>query len=253
MTVKDTVFRGGAKIVDFSFDAKVSLAFDDMVSRSVPFYAETQRLQTEMAVQFLPDADCLVVDLGCSTGTTLDLIASHPMCPPGARFLGIDNSPHMLAEARAKLAPHIESGRATLLEADANAVEIPPCNVVLMNWTLQFIRPLYREAVVRRISDALAPGGALFLSEKILVSDSSLNRLYIDLYLQYKRTQGYSDEEIRRKREALENVLVPYRIDENRALLGRSGFSTVDEYFRWCNFVGIVAIKGPSREERGGQ
>ena len=244
MAVKDTVFRAGSKIVDFAFDAKVSLAFDDMVSRSVPFYGETQRLQTEMAIQFLPDEASLVVDLGCSTGTTLDLIASHPTCPETAKFLGIDNSPHMLAEARAKLAPHVEAGRAKLLEADANAVEIPPCNVVLMNWTLQFIRPLYREAVVKRICDALAPGGALFLSEKVLVGDSSLNRLYIDLYLQYKRTQGYSDEEIRRKREALENVLVPYRIDENRALLSRCGFTTVDEYFRWCNFTGIVAIKG---------
>ena len=248
MAVRDTVFQNTTKVIDFAFDAKVSLVFDDMVSRSVPYYAEVQRLQMELAIQFLPDAPSLVVDLGCSTGTTIDGIASHPACPPKARFFGVDNSPHMLAEARSKLAKHIEGGRIDLLEADVNAVEIPKCNVVLMNWKLQFIRPLYREAVLRRIYEALEPGGALFLSEKVLVSDSSLNRLYIDLYLRYKRSQGYSDEEIQRKREALENVLVPYRIDENRALLTKCGFTTVDEYFRWCNFASLVAIKSsPAR------
>lgn len=245
MTARDIVFRSEKRVLDFEFDAAVAGVFDDMVSRSVPHYADIQRLQTELILSFLPEEESLVCDLGCSTGTTIALLASHPRCPAGARFLGIDNSPDMLAQAAEKLGRHRADQRVTLLEGDLDAgVEIPPCNVVLMNWTLQFVRPLYRESLVRQVFAALRPGGAFFLSEKILVSHSLLNRVYIELYLRYKQENGYSDGEIQRKREALENVLVPYRIDENEVMLERSGFRFVDTYFRWLNFACLLAVKG---------
>ena len=44
--------------------------FDDMVGRSVPFYAELQRMTAEIASDFAVDGTNLY-DLGCSTGTTL--------------------------------------------------------------------------------------------------------------------------------------------------------------------------------------
>ena len=54
---------------------------------------------------------------------------------------------------------------------------------------------------------------------------------------------GYSDKEIKQKREALENVLIPYRIDENLELLKRCDFSSSDIFFKWYNFAGFVAVK----------
>jgi tRNA (cmo5U34)-methyltransferase len=244
MAAQDTVFQTEDRSADFAFDAKVSLVFDDMVSRSVPYYGEVQRMQADLAMELLPERDGVVCDLGCSTGTTIDLFVSHPRCPAGAQFIGLDNSDHMLAEARAKLAQPLSEGRVKLRNADLNAEsDIPRSNVIIMNWTLQFVRPIHREALVRRVFDSLKPGGALFLSEKVLVSDSMLNRLYIDFYLRYKKSRGYSDVEIQRKREALENVLVPYRVDENIDLLKHCGFKSVDVYFRWFNFACFVAVK----------
>jgi tRNA (cmo5U34)-methyltransferase len=38
-------------------------------------------------------------------------------------------------------------------------------------------------------------------------------------------------------------VLVPYRLEENRDLLRKVGFSAVDVFFKWYNFCGIVAIR----------
>jgi tRNA (cmo5U34)-methyltransferase len=77
-----------------------------------------------------------------------------------------------------------------------------------------------------------------------LGNDAVLNRLYIEHYLQFKKSQsGYTDAENQRKREALENVLIPYRLDENYALLERAGFKRMDTYFQWFNFVCIIAIK----------
>ena len=38
-------------------------------------------------------------------------------------------------------------------------------------------------------------------------------------------------------------MLIPYRLDENRALLLENGFSQVQEFFRWYNFAGLVAVR----------
>lgn len=242
--LRDAVFAEASRTADFAFDAKVSAVFDDMVSRSVPHYAEVQRMTSDLAVEFLPERDGMVCDLGCSTATTIDLLAAHPRCPATTRFLGIDDSPHMLRLAREKMSAQIAAGRVELREANLNDLAtLPRSHVVLLNWTLQFVRPLHREPLLQRLHACLEPCGALLLSEKVLVSDSFLNRAYIDLYLRYKKRQGYSDEEIQRKREALENVLIPYRVEENLDMLRRCGFRTVDVFFRWFNFASFVAVK----------
>ncbi len=245
MTDKDTIFRNHGSVEAFRFDERVARVFDDMIARSVPYYDEIQRMQAELVLDLLPEEESLTCDLGCSTGTTIDQIVKHERCPASARFRGIDNSPHMLAQARVKLADRIDAGRVVLEEANLDVcLQLPECDVVLMNWTLQFVKPSHRQALIATIHSALRPGGTLFLSEKVLVSDGLLNRLYIEHYLRHKASRsGYSDEEIRNKREALENVLVPYRIDENHALLERCGFSAIDTYFRWFNFACMIAFK----------
>jgi tRNA (cmo5U34)-methyltransferase len=83
----------------------------------------------------------------------------------------------------------------------------------------------------------------LLLVEKLTCEDTTLNRLYIDHYYDFKRRNGYSEIEISKKREALENVLIPYRLDENVKLLKSAGFRQVETFFRWYNFCGLVAIK----------
>lgn len=241
---RDALFQVEKGSQDFQFDNKVAGVFDDMVSRSVPFYCELQAMLADLTVQFMPESGGAFCDIGCSTGTTIANILGHPYCPADAHAWGLDNAPAMLDQARTKLAESLHGNRVTLVEADLNGTfELPSVNVVLMNWTLQFVRPIHRESVLRAIHAGLRPGGALLLAEKVLVEDSLLNRLYIELYYRFKARQGYSQEEIQRKREALENVLVPYRVDENVELLRRCGFTTVDTCFRWLNWAAFVAIK----------
>lgn len=245
MTEEDRLFQQTGRAEDFAFDERVARVFDNMVSRSVPFYSEIQRIQSDITMDFLPEDAAVVCDLGCSTGTTIKHMATHPKCPPTAHFIGYDNSEPMLDKARAKLADEIQTGKVSLLTADLSHLpELPACNVIVMNWTLQFVRPIERDHLLKNIYSALKPGGVLFLSEKILGDDSVLNRLYIDHYLQFKKSQsGYTDAENQRKREALENILIPYRLDENYALLERAGFKHIDTYFRWFNFACILAVK----------
>ena len=83
----------------------------------------------------------------------------------------------------------------------------------------------------------------MILSEKTVCHTSELNRSFIQHYLAFKRRQGYSEIEITKKREALENVLVPFSIDENLRLLRQAGFSQVEPFFQWFNFSSFVARK----------
>lgn len=245
MAEHDQLFRQTGRTEDFTFDERVANVFDNMVARSVPFYTEIQRIQADLVLEFLPSTAGLVCDLGCSTGTTIAHIAQHAHCPGSTRFIGYDNSVPMLDKAREKLAPEIAAGRVDLAIADLSELaHLPECHVAILNWTLQFVRPMGRQKLLNTIFTALAPGGVLFLSEKILGNDSLLNRVYIEHFLRFKTSQsGYTDLENQRKREALENVLVPYRLDENYALLEQAGFKRIDTYFRWFNFACMIAVK----------
>ena len=115
--------------------------------------------------------------------------------------------------------------------------------MVVLCLTLQFVRPLQRERLLRTVHDGLNPQGCLLLIEKVLEEQTLVNRLFIKHYYDFKRRNHYSDLEIAQKREALENVLVPYRLEENRELLRHQGFREVDVFFKWYNFSAMVAMK----------
>ena len=87
---------------------------------------------------------------------------------------------------------------------------------MLLILTLQFIRPPHRAALIKSIHAGLNENGAVILVEKVLSEDAFLNRAFIRHYYNFKRRNGYSEMEIAQKREALENVLVPYTFSENR-------------------------------------
>ena len=66
---------------------------------------------------------------------------------------------------------------------------------------------------------------------------------FIKYYYNYKRRNNYSELEISQKREALENVLVPYKLSENISLLRDKGFAHCEVFFKWNNFAGLIATK----------
>ena len=122
-------------------------------------------------------------------------------------------------------------------------MKIENASVVLLVLTLQFVRPLHRETLLRSVFEGLNDQGCVILVEKVLGESSTFNRQFIEHYYAMKRRNGYSELEISQKREALENMLVPYRLMENRELLMRVGFRSTDVFFKWYNFCGIIAVK----------
>jgi tRNA (cmo5U34)-methyltransferase len=229
------------QVSDFAFNREVADVFDDMVSRSVPLYDQIQHMLAELAAAFATEGTN-VYDLGCSTGTTIGLL--HASLPVQVNYVGLDYSADMLEQCRHKLDTLGMSSAFELHRADLNAgVEIENASVVLSILTLMFVRPLNREKLIADIYAGLNDNGCLLLVEKVLGEGPRLNRLFIDRYYAYKRRKGYSELEIAQKREALENVLIPYKSTENRDMLLNAGFREVDVFFRCFNFTGYVAVK----------
>jgi tRNA (cmo5U34)-methyltransferase len=108
---------------------------------------------------------------------------------------------------------------------------------------MQFTPIEYRQRIVRDVWRHLAQNGAFIMVEKILGATADLDALLVDRYYQMKRESGYTQEEIDRKRLALEGVLVPMTAGWNEELLAQAGFAQVDCFWRWMNFAAWVALK----------
>jgi len=222
----------------FEFDEEVASVFDDMLDRSVPFYKEMQKLNISLASSFLKDND-KVFDLGCSTGTTLIELSKNSH--KNLELYGVDSSKAMLEHASKKSKAF--GVDINFICDDIFKIDLNSSKVIFSNYTLQFIRPLQREKLIKKIFDSLAEEGAFIFSEKLVSSNSLLNKLLIDEYYGFKKTQGYSEFEIAQKREALENVLIPYTENENIKMIKDAGFSHCETIFKWVNFASFIAIK----------
>lgn len=227
---------------DFNFNENTANSFNDMLKRSVPHYYEIQNMICEITKIFA-QKNSNIYDLGCSTGNTLLNISKEiPEFP--VTLIGTDNSEAMLKKAERRLEKIKYPDKCKLLNKDLNnGVNFENASVIISNLTLQFIRPINRNRLISNIYKGLNKGGVFILVEKTIPENSTIRRIFIKLYHNFKLQNGYSKAEILKKREALENVLIPYLYDENVKLLKENGFCVIDEFFRWYNFCGVLAIK----------
>ena len=232
----DKVFQ---KEIDkqFEFDNEVADVFDDMIDRSVPFYKENLNLSINILKNYLNDND-KILDLGSSTGTFLINLAK---LNKNLNLIGIDNSFAMIQKAQKKAKAF--GVDITFLEKDFLDYEFNKNKLISANYTIQFVRPIKREKLISKIYNSLEEDGLFLMSEKLISEDKKLNKILIDEYYNYKKQKGYSEYEIAKKREALENVLIPYSELENYEMLKNAGFKHIEVIFRWCNFATFLAFK----------
>ncbi|MBC7659422.1 MAG: carboxy-S-adenosyl-L-methionine synthase CmoA [Chitinophagaceae bacterium] len=237
----DDIFAGRHYPKPFAFNHEVAEVFDDMVQRSIPLYRDVTRFTADWVLHFY-QVGTAVIDIGCSTGTTTHHIAHR--LEQSAHFLAIDSSQAMIDRAHDKLSDLPARHSLNLLCSDVMAVALPKSSAVVINYTLQFLPVSQRKLLLQRIWESLVPGGILMISEKVRLNSPSFQELGTRLYEQFKEKQGYSRTEIEKKKEALENVLIPFTEDEHRHLLKESGFMNVESLMKWNNFTTLVAMKG---------
>ncbi|MEM9410530.1 MAG: carboxy-S-adenosyl-L-methionine synthase CmoA [Planctomycetota bacterium] len=230
-------------IGEFSFDENVAVVFDDMVARSVPLYSDVQRAVPKL-VGMLAHDPIRVVDLGCSTGTSLIHLA-QALPHRHLELIGVDNSAAMLDKCNQKIQALGLESKIKVENSDIESFDLQAESIsaILMNYTLQFIEPEGRSSILHRLCKQLAPDGMLILSEKVIHHDTFFDEELTELYFDFKRRMGYSELEIARKREALENVLIPFSVEENIELLRNAGFKRIEVLLKWFNFATLVAYK----------
>lgn len=230
------------EIIDFKFDERVVAVFPDMIQRSVPGYGMIIANTGIIAAKYA-QAGSHCYDLGCSLGAAT-LAMRQRITAPDCDIIAVDNSPAMLERARELLA--LDTGATipvTMLCSDIQDVTIENASVVVLNFTLQFIPPEQRLALLQRIYAGLRPGGILILSEKIAFSEPERQNFHVELHHDFKRANGYSDLEISQKRSALENVMIPETLAVHHKRLKTAGFSSSELWLQCFNFVSLVAIK----------
>lgn len=237
----DQLFSQPGYPLPFAFTSEVARVFDDMISRSVPFYGEVIRVMCQWLASHPPRESQRIYDVGCSTGTSLYALAAI-LTSPG-HLVGIDTSPAMLERARAKLSPLADRHTIELRCEGAQDADYTAAHMVLVNYTLQFIPLTERLEVLTSIYQGLQPGGMLFLSEKLNSPHPTIHDTFTRHYEEFKHHAGYSSGEIQRKKAALDRVLIPLSLDEQCTMLKTAGFTAVEIVVKWQNFATLLALK----------
>ena len=244
--MKDKIYKKKIETVQkFEFNKEVSKVFQDMIQRSVPFYQEISRMSAELCNQFyIPESG--IYDLGCSLGIlAFNLVNEMPK--KTFKYFGVDSSAEMLKKAQSivlknKIFKKNKQEIYFVNEDISNCkYENPSC--IVSNFSLQFINPLNRFDTIQRIQTSLLPKGIFILSEKIIENNEQVSVIFQNLHHNFKKRNSYSDLEIAQKREALDNVLIPFTSADYIELLNKAGFEKIHIFFKWYNFISILAIK----------
>lgn len=250
MTTQDTLFTTPLDAnARFSFDEQVVACFPDMIRRSVPGYGQMLAMLPIFArrhCQFRQTSDgkkvSRVYDLGCSLGAVSFALAGE-FEPNDLQIKAIDISAPMIAKAESVLAEHYPEHDIELICADVCDVKLQPCDMIVLNLTLQFLPVESREILLKNCYNALAEGGILILTEKTHLLDEADDAWRVERYYDFKRANGYSELEISGKRNALENVLITNTLDFHHQRLEKVGFTRHLTWFQFLNFASIIAFK----------
>lgn len=239
---KDKIYAQTHEAVGaFQFDESVVAVFPDMIKRSVPGYQTILTGIGELTAQYA-QANSKLYDLGCSLGAAT-LTMRRNVKVENCEIIGIDNSKAMISRANEYLHAYHSDVPVNLELGDICTTPIENASVVVINFTLQFIAPAERDALINKIYQGMKPGGILVVSEKLHFEEPAVQTAIEHLHLQFKRANGYSELEISQKRSSLENVLITDTEQQHLDRFKQAGFNAASIWFQAYNFASFMAIK----------
>jgi tRNA (cmo5U34)-methyltransferase len=174
----------------WKFDSKVADVFDIHARQHIPDYDRVIKKCVSLCTKYVPDpVQSCVLEVGCAVGETLQQLTSAGF----SNLVGVESSLEMLEKSRAR-------SRAQLIHSEQFPAELGPYHAVLCNWTLHFIRE--KQSYLQDIYNGLVPGGFLIVTDKTCNSGIDL-----DLYHDFKRSQGVSEQEIAAKAAAVQDIM----------------------------------------------
>tara|TARA_Y100001935_G_C17220786_1_gene465179 strand:- start:436 stop:1023 length:588 start_codon:yes stop_codon:yes gene_type:complete len=176
-------------------------------------------------------------DLGCSLGAVSAILSEKS--DSSCKVIAVDNSKSMISSAikhRSSI-----SNKVDFVFSDIRNIILKPSSIIVLNFTLQFIPLRDRDKLLRHIKNALIPGGFLILSEKVIGENEKEDALQQDMHYAFKRIQGYSDIEIKKKQSSLKDVLIPETVSQHKDRLQKLGFIVNGPWFQYLNFISMIA------------
>jgi len=226
---------------NWKFSGDAVDAFDDHVSKSVPLYNEGHELICDMS-DFFIKSESVCYEIGSSTGTLTFKLAEHNKSKTEARFIGVDIEADMIAKANVKLEDNLGLN-IDFVEGNVLEMDIETSDLIVCYYTVQFIDPSNRQALMDKLYSSLNWGGALLMFEKVRGSDARFQDILTTLYTDYKLRKGYTPEEILSKTRSLKGVLEPFSTQGNIDMLKRAGFLDINTVQKYLCFEGFLAIK----------
>jgi tRNA (cmo5U34)-methyltransferase len=193
----------GTNAASWSFDPEVAKRFQREAETHIPDYERVLRLSLDLADLCLDGRDYPLIDVGSALGHTMDLFRDRGY----TNVWGVDNSESMRAQSS-------QQERVYLSDKFPKNKD---WHLVLANWTLHFMPN--REQYLQDIFDTMVSGGILILSDKM--SHTSIEE---QLYHQFKRDNGVSQEEIDLKKQRLVGVLTTRPLEWYLQTLQAIGF-----------------------------
>ncbi|WP_289053535.1 methyltransferase domain-containing protein [Carboxylicivirga marina] len=220
---------------NWTFDHHVSKIFDAHVRKSIPCYEDIQDIIGRISKRLLNNKD-RVCDLGTATGQVIQSIYNTNR-EKQIQFTGIDESHPMLEEAKFKcnLIPHTR-----FLNEKIENHQFDSYELITSVFTLQFIDPPLRQSILKKIADSLQPKGYFIFCEKVNYCQECSNTFFISVHEDWK-SNHFTAEEISSKRKSLKNVMRLFTLEKYIELLKNARFNQIEIFFRWCNFVCLLA------------
>jgi tRNA (cmo5U34)-methyltransferase len=213
--------------------------FEHYVRKHVPFYDEIHRMVSEISDWLIRDGGT-VSDLGTSTGECVIRVCDRHRTKK-LRFVAVDSSRERLEKAKGRLSivPNVEYVLADLNEP----FKFEDADFVTALLLLQFLDESFRPRLKRESHRGLRDGAALLIAEKVIERTNRFDSMWTELSHDMKRRSGVSEHEIAARAASLRGVLIPEFLVENMRQLRQAGFKHVATFFKWYNWVGIVAVK----------
>jgi len=228
-----------AKRGSWNFGGNVADTFVEHAVRSIPLYQEGHSLICDVSDHFCaPGSICY--ELGVSTAELTKKLANHHSHKDGVNWIGIDNEEGMCAKARDLCK---ENHNVEIVCDDILLHDFKKCDLVICYYTIQFIPPKHRQVLVDRIYAALNWGGALIMFEKVRGPDARFQDIATGLYSRFKKSQGFTADEMYSKTESLKGVMEPFSTKGNIEMLQRAGFIDINSIMKFVCFEGFLAIK----------
>lgn len=207
----------------WEFDQAVADRFQQEAEQHIPDYQRVIDMCYSMTECIFPNNKNInVIDVGSALGHTMDKFIKNNY----TNVWGVDSSQAMINSSK-------YSDRVILSKSFPTEKQ---WDVVLANWTLHFVNQ--REEYLRDIYNSMNTNGCLIISDKM----DYLPEVE-DMYYNFKRENGVSDEIIYKKKVSIQGVLVTKPLEWYLDMLKDLNFSSIQVINTRFMFTTIYARK----------